>query len=135
MSLWGTLTAEQRAVMITAAEEASLVNVMDEWRARQRWAETGSTRTPSDLTDADKDRLIERFAAVVLDLVNIGWIAVEEHSTPLTDAELSAALDDSKSWISALDGEHRMVMLITTDAWDEASRAVHGPQVSPMPQL
>jgi len=33
--------------MITAVDEAALIDVMDEWRARQRWAEIGSTTTPS----------------------------------------------------------------------------------------
>ncbi|MDQ7911312.1 hypothetical protein RB614_43170 [Phytohabitans sp. ZYX-F-186] len=43
------LCEEQLAVIIVAVEEATVADVMDEYRARQRWAETGSTLTPSDL--------------------------------------------------------------------------------------
>jgi hypothetical protein len=40
--------------MITAADDGRLIDVMDSWRARQRWAETGNTRTHSDLDDTAK---------------------------------------------------------------------------------
>lgn len=114
MSLRDSMTAEQSAVMIIATEEAYLVNVMDEWRARQRWAESGRTLTPSDLTDDEKRQLIPSFAEVVLDLVNRGWLSVEESAQPLAGNELHAALHDPDSWISGVDTDHRMVMLMTT---------------------
>jgi hypothetical protein len=68
--VWDEPTLEQRAVMINAVEEAFLVCVMDKWRARQRWAETGSTQTPSNLDDEAKRQLIPRFTDIVLNLVD-----------------------------------------------------------------
>ncbi len=128
MSAWDDLGPEQIAIMITAFEEAYLINVMDEWRARQRWAETQSTHVPSDLTDLDKEQLIGHFASVVSDLVIRGWLDIEEHSLPLTDSALHAALNDPDSWISTPDSEHRMVMLMTTTAWDEVVRQPVDPE-------
>jgi hypothetical protein len=119
MTAWDRLTPEQAAVMIAASEEVFLVNIMDEWRARQRWAETGSMHTPSDLSGLDKERLIGRFSSVVLDLAGRGWLNIEEHALPLVGGAPHDALTDRGRWISTLDGVHRLIMLIATDAWRE----------------
>jgi hypothetical protein len=119
---WAELSQEQYAVMITAAEEACLIHVMDAWRARQRWAETGSTLTPSDLDEVTKGTLIPRFSAVVLDLIDRGWVELrepEDAAESLQGAELHATVADPASWIrDDVDYNHRMVWLGTTDVWD-----------------
>src|SRR6266542_3103075 len=51
MGVWDELNPEQTSVMIEAIHEAFLIHAMDAWRARQRWAETGTTLTPSALDD------------------------------------------------------------------------------------
>jgi hypothetical protein len=122
MGVWDELTLEQRAVMVNAVEEAYLVDVMAEWRALQRWAETGSTETPSDLDDEAKRQLIPRFTDLVLDLVDRDWLQISEPvhgANPLTSNDLRDALADPASWISDLDGNHRMLELMTTDRWDQ----------------
>jgi hypothetical protein len=106
--------------MITAADEGCLIHVMDSWRARQRWAETRSTRTPSDLDDTAKKGLAARFRDVVIGLVDRGWLELrepEEAAGPLEGAELHDALSDSASWVFSYEYDHRMVWLMTTDAW------------------
>lgn len=35
---WPALTDEQYAVIVTALDEAAMAHIMDEFRARQRWA-------------------------------------------------------------------------------------------------
>ena len=121
MEVWGELSPEEYAVMITASDEGRLIDVMDSWRARQRHAETGSTLTPSDLDDSAKSRLVERFRDVVLRLVGRGWLEVREPEVaaePLKDVALHEALSDPTSWIFSYDYDHRMVWPTTTDAWD-----------------
>src|SRR5690349_17242717 len=101
MSAWDELTPEQYAVMLTAHEEAFVIHVMDGWRARVRWAETGTTRTPSDLDDEAKRRLIPRFTEVITDLVARGWLEVIDHEHPehpMSNGELEIALADPACW-------------------------------------
>jgi hypothetical protein len=120
MSPWDSLTPEQFAVMVVAYEEGYLVNVMDEWRARQHWAESGSARlVGAGLSDTDKERLIGHFAGVVADLLARMWIEVEEDEQPLSGDALWAALGDPKAWISDVDRGDRMIMLLRGTAWDE----------------
>jgi hypothetical protein len=122
MGLWDELSLEQTVVMINAFEESFLVCVMDEWRARQRWAETGSTQTPSDLDDEAKRQLIPRFTDIILNLVDRDWLQISEPvhgADPLTGGDLRDALADPASWISDLEGNHRMLELMTTDHWDQ----------------
>jgi hypothetical protein len=123
---WRGLGPEEYAVMITAADEGSLIDVMDSWRARQRWAETGSTRTPSDLDDTAKVRLVARFGDVVLELVQRGWLEVREpHDAPepLQGVELRKVLSDPASWVFSYDYDHRMAWPTCTDAWDRLVEA------------
>ncbi|GAA2611504.1 hypothetical protein GCM10010399_47960 [Dactylosporangium fulvum] len=133
MQVWDELTLEQYAVMITAIEEAYLCDVIEEYRTRLHWAETGDVSHPSNLDDAGKRQLIPHFAAVVADLVERGWIELTEPTTdrwneaePLTRAELRDALQDPASWIRTLDGTHRMVMVTYTDVWDRLARRMDG---------
>jgi hypothetical protein len=58
VTAWSQLTTEQQAVIVNAVEEGFLTCVLDEWRARVLWAESGSTLTPPDLGDAAKLQLI-----------------------------------------------------------------------------
>lgn len=74
MGTWPALTEEQYAVIITAYEEAATAHIMDEFRARQRWAETGTTRAPSDLDINAKRTMITRFAQVLADMVARGRV-------------------------------------------------------------
>jgi hypothetical protein len=122
MGVWDEMNPEQTAVMIEAIHEAFLIHVMDAWRARQRWAETGSTLTPSDLDDEAKRQLIPRFTDVVLSLIDRGWLQISEPEhgpNPLTGSDLHDALADPASWLLNLDGDHRVLELITTDRWDQ----------------
>jgi hypothetical protein len=125
VTAWSQLTSEQQAVMVNAVEESLLIHVLDEWRARTLWAETGSTLTPSDLDDAAKRRLIPRFAPVVADLVTRGWIELNElrdgasGPVPLSGPGLQAVLVDSDSWVGRSDLRHRLIELVTTDRWDQ----------------
>lgn len=122
MGVWDELTLEQTAVMISAVEESFLVSVMDEWRARQRWAATGSTLTPSDLDDQARRKLIPQFTDIVLGLVDRGWLQISEPAhgrNPLSGTDLRDALADPASWILDLDGNHRVLELMTTDQWHQ----------------
>ncbi len=122
MGVWDELNPEQTSVMIEAIHEAFLIHAMDAWRARQRWAETGTTLTPSDLDDEAKRQLIPRFIDVVLNLIDHGWLQITEPEhgpTPLTGGDLHAALADPTSWLLNLDGHHRVLELTTTDRWDQ----------------
>jgi hypothetical protein len=106
--------------MITAADDGRLIDVMDSWRARQRWAETGNTRTPSDLDDTAKKHLVARFRDVVLGLVDRGWLELQEPedaTEPLKAAALHDALSDPASRVFSYDYDHRMIWPTTSEAW------------------
>ncbi|MEU8076762.1 hypothetical protein AB0B31_15065 [Catellatospora citrea] len=60
-------------MIITAHEEAAIAHIMDAYRARQRWAGTGTTATPSDLDTDAKQAMIPRFAQILADMVARGW--------------------------------------------------------------
>jgi hypothetical protein len=129
VTVWDELTLEQYAVMITAVEEAYLVNVMDEYAMRLQRAKTGDRTRSSNLDDDAKRRLIPRFAAVVADMIDRDWIEMREPWTgnggdaePMTPAQPHDALHDSASWLGTLDGTHRMVMLMRTDEWDRLTQ-------------
>jgi hypothetical protein len=125
VSAWSQLTSEQQAVMVNAVEESFLIYVLDEWRARTLWAETGSTLTPSDLDDDAKRRLVPRFALVVADLVTRGWVQLSElrdgtsGPVPLSGPGLRAVLDDFDSWVQRPDLRHRLIELAATGRWDQ----------------
>lgn len=55
-------------MIVTAYDEAAMAHIMDEFRARQRWAETGTTETPSDLDVDAKRAMIPHFAQVLADI-------------------------------------------------------------------
>lgn len=71
--------------------------------------------------------MIPHFAGVVADLLARGWIDIREprfgdggwEAAPMTEAQVAAALGDPDSWISYVDRDNRMVMLMTTDRWDD----------------
>jgi hypothetical protein len=110
--------------MITAVEEGHLTSVLDAWRAPIRWAETGTSATPSDLDDQAKRDLIPRFAPIVRELVDNGYITIAEYfldnptPTVLSGEQLDAALADPASWIWNIDLNFRVLELLTTDSWD-----------------
>src|SRR4051812_40475917 len=62
MGAWPELTPEQYAVIVTACDQAFMSDVMDEFRARQQWAETGRTDVASDLDNAAKQAMTPHFA-------------------------------------------------------------------------
>jgi hypothetical protein len=109
--------------MINAIERTPLVHVLDEWRARARWAESGSTRATSDLDDTAKRALIPRFIPIVKDLVSRGWLEVSERpidrdgARVLAGEALDAALVDPSGWIWCSDDSLRLLGLATTDRW------------------
>ncbi|MER7281115.1 hypothetical protein ABT369_42445 [Dactylosporangium sp. NPDC000244] len=123
--MWDQLTVEQYAVMRNAYDEAYLNNVMDEYGARLQRAKTGDPSRSSNLDDDAKRRLIPHFANVVADMIDRDWIEIREPVTgrwddaePMTPSQLHDALHDPASWVTTLDGTHRMVMLMRTDEWD-----------------
>jgi len=125
VTAWSQLTLDQQAVMVNAVEEGFLIDVLDEWRARILWAETGSTLTGSDLDDSAKRQLIPRFARVVAELVGCRWIELNQlrDGAPelvlLSGPVLQAVLDDPDSWVRRSDLRHRLIGLVTTDRWDQ----------------
>jgi len=122
MGNWPALTDEQYAIMIAAAEEASVSNILDGFRARQRWAETGSKLTPSDL-DADAKRaLVPRFAQVLGEMVTDGWVDLYRGfavpgSVKLAGDDLTAVINDPRSWLKEID-DAQLVGMTTGDEWD-----------------
>jgi hypothetical protein len=115
--------------MITAHEEGQLIHVLDAWRARIRWAETGTTLTPSDLTDDMKRELLPTFAPIVAYLVGRGVLMVKEYVEDqdrfevLAGERLRVALRDPACWIWRMDMCFRFLKLTTTDAWERSTRA------------
>jgi hypothetical protein len=127
MGAWPALTEEQFAVIITAYDEAAMMHIMDEFRARQRWAETGATTTPSDLDIDAKRAMIPRFARILADMVARGWVDLfrghpAKGSAPLTADEVAAVIDEPTSWISELD-DREFIGLTTGDEWDRLTGA------------
>jgi hypothetical protein len=125
VTIWDELTLEQYAVMVCAYEEAYLNNVMDEYGMRLEWAKTGDCRRSSNLDDDAKRRLIPHFADVVADLIECNWVEIREPPTgrwddaaPMSPGQVHDALHDSASWVTTLDGSHRMVMLMRTEDWN-----------------
>src|SRR5258708_5294869 len=105
---WPALTDEQYAVIVTAYDEAATAHIMDEFRARQRWAEPGSTETPSDLDIDAKRAMIPHFARILTDMVARGWVDLfrgypTKGSVPLTTDGSAAVIDDPTTWIFELD--------------------------------
>jgi hypothetical protein len=125
---WDLLTPMQYALLLRAHDEGFLFQVMSDWRARQRWFETGSTMTPSDLTDDDKRELIPQFAEIVSDAVDRRLIELHEYEDEakgepagsLGGVDLQAVLADPASWIWRADLDFRLIHIDTTDLWDNA---------------
>jgi hypothetical protein len=134
VSIWDDLTLEQYAVMITACEEAYLVDVLGEYGMRLEWAKTADTRRSSNLDDEAKRRLIAHFANVVTDMIAQNWVEIREptfdwdDAEPMTPEQIHSALHDEATWLARPDGEHRMVMLMTTDHWDRLAGRPDGVQ-------
>ncbi|MEU7821655.1 hypothetical protein [Catellatospora sp. NPDC049133] len=127
MGTWPALTEEQYAVIVTAYEEAAIGHILDEFRARQRWAETGTTTTPSDLDLDAKRALVPHFARVLADMVSRGWVDLfrgypTKGSVELTAAEVAAVVNEPTSWISELD-DWEVIGLATGDEWDRLTGA------------
>lgn len=114
-------------MIMTAYEEAAMVHIMDEFRARQRWAETGTTETPSDLDIDAKRAMIPHFAEVLADMVARGWVDLfrgypTTGSVKLTADEVTAIINEPTSWISELD-DWEIIGLATGDEWDRLTGA------------
>lgn len=120
----GRIPEKPYAVLINAMGGGGLTaDIMDEWRARQRWVETGSTLTPSDLDDNAKREPIPRFAAIVADAAARGWIERwsglpdAPGSSLLGEGEIADALADPGSWLLGQDNHYqRMVGTLLTEA-------------------
>lgn len=127
VGVWPALTGEQYAVIMTAYDEGAIAHIMDEFRARQRRAETGNARTPSDL-DVDANRaMIPHFARVLCDMVARGWVELfrgypTTGSVKLIAGEVAAVIDEPTSWISELD-DWEIIGLCTGDEWDRLTGA------------
>ncbi len=126
MTIWDSLTAQERVVMVTAIEESYLNGVIGDFLGH---AEHGGAVWIFS-NDADAIRaLIPQFAATLRDMIERALIAIREpldgdwDSAPsLTPAEISAILDDPRTWVWSADGNNRMVMLMTTDYADQLIR-------------
>lgn len=126
MSVWDELTAEQYAVMINAIEDAYLNGVIYEHKLRVHGQRTAGGLAAPPISEDTVRSLIPRFTEVVADLLARGWIEIREpynavwdEAAPLIDAEIAATLADPKTWVWDTNGDNRMVMLMTTDRWDQ----------------
>ncbi|GIH21681.1 hypothetical protein [Rugosimonospora africana] len=127
MGVWDELTAEQYTVMINAVEEAYLNGVVYEYNRRVNGqVKVGDVLVARPISEDTVRSLIPRFAGVVADLLAMGWIEIREphngvwdEAAVMTEAEIASALADPDTWISHVDGDNRMVMLMTTDRWDQ----------------
>ena len=126
MKIWDSLTPEQQAIIYIAEEAACLAYAMDEYDARLRWAEKGGTSAASELTAADKHRLVPRFVAAAEDLVARTWIEIRDtteeewrDAVPLSGGQLTAALTDAATWVWSGEEDRRpMLTVVTTEQWD-----------------
>lgn len=130
VSVWDELTPEQYAVMINAIEEAYLNGVIYEYNLRVNGQRIGDALVAPPISEDSVRSMIPRFTEVVADLLAKGWIEIREpynavwdDAAPLTDAEIAATLADPKTWIWDTNGDNRMVMLMTTDRWDQQFNA------------
>jgi hypothetical protein len=112
--------------MLDALEEGWLNRVIYDYNFRVNGRRIGDVLVASPISEADVRSLIPRFIDVVTDLLAKGWLEIREpdnavwdDAAPLTDAEIAAALADPKTWIWNTHGDNRMIMLMTTDRWDE----------------
>ncbi|WP_166384531.1 hypothetical protein [Catellatospora methionotrophica] len=120
---------EQVAVMHVAAEEGELRHVIGEWDLLANRLPVGRGHQPSTLTYGDRLALVPRFADIVADVVERGWIAVREPyyrdgwqcGDPMTPAALRA-LRDPQVWVLADAGPTRLIWLEATDYWLDLSR-------------
>jgi hypothetical protein len=121
VSIWDDLTAEERVILTNAIEEAWLNEVIGDYLGH---AEQDGTVWMFS-TDSDAIRpLIPRFAAIVKgmidkDLIELVPSALYQdwpNTHRMTDAEIDAALADSKTWLPS-EGTGP-IMLITTDHAD-----------------
>jgi hypothetical protein len=126
VSIWDELTPEQYAVMLNGIEEAYLNGVIYDYNVRVTGQRIGDALVASPISEDSVMSLIPRFTAVVVDLLAKGWIEIREphngvwnDAAPLTEPEIAAILADPKTWIWDTNGDNRMVMLMTTDRWDQ----------------
>lgn len=109
--------------MVTAIEESYLNGVIGDFLGH---AERGGAVWVFS-NDADAiQALIPQFTGTVRRMIERALIEIREpldgdwDSAPsLTPAEISAILDDPRTWIWSADGNNRMVMLMTTDYADQ----------------
>ena len=130
MSVWDELTPAQYAVMINAIEHAYLNGVIYEYNLRVNGQRIGHALIAPPISDDDVRSLIPRFAEVVADLLAKGWIEIREpyngvwnEATSLTQTEIAAILADPKTWTWDVNGDNRMVMLMTTNRWGQLFKA------------
>jgi hypothetical protein len=128
VSVWDELTPEQYAVMINAMEQAYLNGVIYEYNLRVNGQRIEHALIAPRFPDHEVRSLIPRFAEVVADLLANGWIEIREpyngvweEATSLTQTEIAAILADPRTWTWDVKGDNRMVMLMTTDHWDQVS--------------
>ena len=119
--------------MLNAIEEAYLNGVIYDYNRRVNGQRIGETLVASPISEDTVRSLIPRFTEVVADLLTKGWIEIREphngvsdDAASLTEPEIAATLADPKTWIWDTNGDNRMVMLMTTDRWDQ----LLGPQTA-----
>jgi hypothetical protein len=112
--------------MINAIEEAYLNGVIYEYNLRVHGQRSAGGAAAPPISEDTVRSLVPRFIEVVVDLLARGWIEIREpynavwdEAAPLTDVEIAAALADPKTWVWGTNGDNRMVMLMTTDRWDQ----------------
>ncbi len=126
MRVWDELTPAQYAVMINAIEQAYLNGVIYEYNLRVNGQRIGHALIAPPISDDEVRPLIPRFAEAVVDLLAKGWIEIRERyngvwneATSLTQTEIAAILADPKAWTWDVNGHNRMIMVMTTDRWDQ----------------
>ncbi|MFD0598904.1 hypothetical protein ACFQZ4_46870 [Catellatospora coxensis] len=129
MDVWQELTAEQYAVMVNATEEAYLSGVIYDHNFHTNAVPTGTGLVAPPISEEMVRFLIPRFADVVADLIERGWIEIREphdgewnSAGPMTDEEVAAALADPDTWLWHEQRANRLIMLMTTSTWDDMAK-------------
>ena len=78
----------------------------------------GASRPIYPPTDVSVGPLFERGLIEIREPHNGIWA----EAPPMTRAHVAAALDDRDTWISYADRDNRMVMVMSTDRWEELVR-------------
>jgi len=123
------LTPEERAVMLIAIEGGYLNGVIYEHNMRVNGKRFGYVLVAPPIPEEAVSAMVPQFSKVAADLFERRLIEIREphngiwaEAPPMTRAQVAAALADRDTWISYSDRDNRMVMVMSTDRWEELVR-------------